>query len=105
MSRGPHMREPRRRRRGGPAEKIARLPAPRLGEENDDYPTVAILNDRWRVVLCRNSIQWILQKRGGPNHYFRRTRDVLIRCAREHAGQIGGDALLILLRLPERFPG
>jgi hypothetical protein len=79
-----------------------------LGEENDDYPTVAILNDRWRVVVCRNSIQWILQKRGGPNHwrgrYFCRTREVLIRCAREHAGEIGGDALVILLRRPERFP-
>jgi hypothetical protein len=87
----------------------AHLPVARLGEETDDYPTVAVLNATWRVIACRQSIQWILQRRrGGPNHwrgqYFCRTREVLVRCAREHAGQIGGDALVVLLRLPEWFP-
>jgi hypothetical protein len=87
----------------------ARVPVAPLGEEADDYPTIAVLNNRWRVIACRNLIQWILQnRRGGPNHwrgrYFCRTREVLVRCAREHAGPIGGDALASLLRLPERFP-
>jgi hypothetical protein len=34
------------------------------GEETDDYPPViARLNERWRVIACRGSIQWILQRR------------------------------------------
>jgi hypothetical protein len=77
-------------------------------EEGDDYPTICILNARWRVVACKNSIQWILQRRCGPNHwrgqYFCRTRDGLVCCAREHVGPIGAAALVILLRLPEHFP-
>ena len=84
------------------------VPAARWGEENDTYPAVAALNDRWRVIVCKNSIQWILQRRrSGPNSWRGRsfccTREALIRCVREHAGQIGGDALVILLRLPERI--
>jgi hypothetical protein len=76
-------------------------------EENDNYPTIARLNVHWRVVECKNSIQWILQRRQGKRWrgaWFCRTREALIRGAREHAGQIGGDALIVLLRLPERFP-
>lgn len=89
--------------------RVAHVPAPRLGEESDDYPVIASLNDRWRVIACKNSIQWILQKRrGGPNHwrgkYFCRSREVLVRCAREYAGRIRGDTLVVLFRLPERFP-
>ena len=83
------------------------VPGPRLAEESDSYPVVVSLNDRWRVVICKHSIQWILQKRrGGSNtwrgRYFCRTREALIRCAREYAGEIGGDASVILMRLPER---
>src|SRR6516164_5309896 len=89
--------------------RAAHLPVARLGEETDDYPTIAILNNRWRVIACRQSIQWVLQRRrGGVDHWrgywFCRTREALICGAREHAGQIGGDALVVLLRLPERFP-
>lgn len=33
-------------------------------EEDDAYPhVVACLDDRWRVIACRNDIQWILQRR------------------------------------------
>ena len=39
------------------------------------------------------------------SRYFCRTRAGLIACAREYAGPIGGDALVILLRLPERRGG
>jgi hypothetical protein len=80
----------------------------RRGEENDTYPAIATLNNRWRIIVCRNSIQWILQARGGgPNSWrgrsFCRTRDALIQCAQDHAGDIAGGALVILLRLPERI--
>ena len=80
------------------------------GEENDAYPVVATLNCRWRVIVCKNSIQWILQtRRGGPDSWrgrsFCRTREALVRCARQHAGEIAADALVILLRLPERIGG
>jgi hypothetical protein len=89
---------------------VAHLSGHRLGEESDDYPTIARLNDRWRVIVCKHSIQWILQRRrGGANHWrgywFCRTREALIRGAREHAGQIDGISLAILLRLPERIGG
>jgi hypothetical protein len=94
---------------GGISETpAARLPGPPWGEENDTYPVVASLNDRWRVIVCKNSIQWVLQqRRGGRNHWRGRsyclTREALIRCSHEHAGTIAGDALVILLRLPERI--
>src|SRR5262245_32007927 len=94
--------EPIRDLTGRPGLSPARhLATPQRGEKSDTYPTIAVLNDRWRVIACKNSIQWILQKRSGPNHwrgrYFCRTRDALICCAREHAGETGGDALEILL--------
>jgi hypothetical protein len=77
------------------------------GEESESCPVIARLNDRWRVVACKNNIQWILQvRRGNRWHgkYFFRTREGLVLLAREYAGEISGDALVILLRLPERFP-
>jgi hypothetical protein len=79
-----------------------------LREEIDTYPAVAVLNSRWRVVVCKHSIQWILQRRGGErwrSQYFCRSRLGLILCVREYAGQISGDALVILLRLPEWIGG
>jgi hypothetical protein len=85
------------------------VPAALRGEEND-YLAVAALNDGWRVIVCKNSIQWILQRRrAGPDSWRGRsfccTREALVRCARQHAGDIAADALVILLRLPERIGG
>src|SRR5262249_20137093 len=83
------------------------LPGRPRYEENDAYPTVANLNARWRVIGCKNSIQWILQRRcrGRWNgKYFCRTREALLRFAQACAGEFAGDALVILLRLPESFP-
>jgi hypothetical protein len=85
--------------------------SPWHGEESDDYRhVIAVLNHGWRVVTCKNSIQWILQKRRGEQNrwrsqYFCCTREVLIRCVREYAGQIDGASLVVLLRLPERIGG
>jgi hypothetical protein len=76
------------------------------GEENHRYPVIAQLNDRWWVITCKNSIQWILQTRRGSSwrsRFFFRTRAGLLAFAREHASPIDGDALAILLRLPERI--
>jgi hypothetical protein len=84
---------------------VARVSGRLLGEESDHYPVIAQLNDRWRVIACKNSIQWILQRRrGGVDHWrgywFCRTREALLRGAREHASPIDGVALAVLLRLP-----
>ena len=89
---------------------VAGLSGPPRGEESDAYPTIAALNTRWRIVTCKNSLQWVLQRRCGHVDHWRgfwfcRSREALIRGAREHAGQIAGNALIILLRLPEHFQG
>jgi len=81
-----------------------------LAEKNDDYrPVTVVLNGRWRVVGCAGGIQWIVQSYGGPDRwrsrYFCRTRDGLILCVREHAGEIDGAALVRLLRLPTWIGG
>ena len=85
------------------------LKSPWRGEESNDYPhVVAVLNPGWRVIACKNSIQWILQNRRGSSwrsRFFFRTRSGLVAFAREYAGQIDGVALAILLRLPERIGG
>jgi len=86
------------------------VPAALMGEENDAYPVVASLNAGWRVIVCKAAIQWILQRRrGGPNGWrgrsYCRTSEALVGCAREHVGGTAGDALVILLRLPDRIGG
>jgi hypothetical protein len=78
------------------------------GEEIDTYPAIAVLNGKWRVVVCKHSIQWILQRRSGErwrSRYFCRTRAGLMQCVHEHAGQIDGIALAIVLRLPPQIGG
>jgi hypothetical protein len=90
-----------------PASPINRVSGRVRGEESGSYPVIANLNDRWRVVACSAGIQWILQRRRGDHWvgcWFCRTREALVRGARKHAGEIGGVALVTLLRLPERFP-
>ena len=87
------------------------LCSPWRGEESDDYRhVIAVLNSGWRVIACKTSTQWILQKRRGSSdrwrsRYFCRTREGLILCVREHAGKIDGVALVRLLRLPTWIGG
>ena len=80
-------------------------------EEADDYHAiVAILNDHWRVIVCRAGIQWILQRRAGERHgsarwasrSYCRTKDGLILFSHEHAGGIEPAAVAILDALPAR---
>jgi len=61
-------------------------------ESSDQYSYVILrLNNRWRIILCRQVLQWILQRRenlhGGAWRAFRyfRTRKALI----EECGRLG----------------
>ena len=69
---------------------------------------LAQLNTNWRAV--DDPLQWILQRRkGNPrkknsgwrNRSFCRTRDALLRCVREHCGEIDPEALATLKELPD----
>jgi len=94
-----------------PMAKTARNSA-RHHESADDYAgVVAWLSDRHRVITCKHSIQWILQRRDGERHgrarwaaagYFL-TREALIRASRALCGRIDPAALAALAALPEYF--
>ncbi|PLX37071.1 MAG: hypothetical protein C0606_11180 [Hyphomicrobiales bacterium] len=81
-------------------------------ECDSNYRGVAInIDPNWRVIACRDGIQWILQqkrgeKRGQPRFeargYFR-TRKALIRLCRNLIPTISHDALAALEGLPERI--
>jgi hypothetical protein len=82
-------------------------------ECSDAYPSVAKLNDRWRVIACRHGIQWILQYRnraekvagdGWRGRSYCRTKEALIRVCDYHAGNIDPAARAILDELPNWFP-
>ena len=78
------------------------------------------LNDRWRVIVCKDGIQWILQfsfqtveseraenrapVRWRSRSYFRR-RDALIRVSAALAGEINPITAAILAGLPEVILG
>lgn len=78
-------------------------------ESADNYHSiVVVLNDKYRVIVCRDEIQWILQKQNGQRHgqnrwdslsYFR-TRDGVIRSCRAYAGRLDAKTLSILESLP-----
>lgn len=83
-----------------------------VAESDEAYPNIP-LNDRWRVVECRDAIQWILQRRHGPERpagarwegrAYCRTREALVRCCRAYCGPIDPSAAAALEALPERFP-
>ena len=63
-------------------------PCPHEGGESDNYPNVvARLGVDWRVIVCRDGIQWIVQRRVGKRHggarwearSYCRSRDGLLR--------------------------
>jgi hypothetical protein len=56
-----------------------------LSETSDDYPNVvAILSDgKTRVIVCRDGIQWIVQRRQGNRwnpQSFCHTKEALLLC-------------------------
>ena len=88
------------------------MTAPSSHRESDGtyHGVVAVLNDNWRVIVCRDGIQWILQKAEKTSNgaawrgrSFCRTRLALIRVCGEHAGEIQPAAAAILAALPERL--
>lgn len=75
--------------------------------------TVAQLCAGWRVIRCKDGLQWILQRRdatraGRPRwrgaSYFR-TRDALMRAGRAVCERMDPAALAALAALPERIGG
>lgn len=86
----------------------------RRREEAEDYfAVVAKLNDKWRVIVCRDAIQWILQRRAGTRlglarweaRTFNRTRDGLLHRVIQLAGECDATALQLLENLPAYFGG
>lgn len=80
-------------------------------ESDDDYSAVVCrLNERWRVIECRDGIQWILQHaekkphgRAWRGRSYCRTREALIRVCGAHAGEMRAEAAAVLDGLPERL--
>jgi hypothetical protein len=73
---------------------------------------VAVLNGKWRVIECRDAIQWILQSRDTTKaassgawrgRSYCRTKEALLRICRVHAGTIDPSAAAILAALPDRI--
>ena len=93
------------------APEITRRSACHQETANDYIGIVARLCDRYRVIVCKDRIQWILQRRDGERHgrsrwagvgYFR-TREALLRASRALCGRIDPTALAALALLPEHF--
>jgi hypothetical protein len=70
---------------------------------------VAVLNGKWRVIECRDGIQWILQARDTLNalstavwrgRSYCRTKEALLRVCAAHAGKIDPTPTAILAALP-----
>jgi hypothetical protein len=84
-----------------------------MDEGSEDYPgIVCALNARWRVITCRDDMQWIVQRRHDrkgverwDSESFCVTRDGLLRCIRERAGYCDWAALQFLSSLPDVIGG
>ncbi|MET3775015.1 hypothetical protein ABID20_000558 [Rhizobium alvei] len=96
-----------------PCTKPAR-PNHSRNESDEGYqPVVVQLAPRWRVIVCRDGLQWILQQRlsatetltraGWRGRRYFRTRDGLIAACGRALSDIDGAALTALHALPERI--
>ena len=82
-------------------------------EAADDYAgEVARLSARWRVIVCRDGIQWVLQQRDAGSHHTARwrgwayclTRAALIRLCGSLQDAPDPTAMALLASLPAHFP-
>lgn len=82
-------------------------------EAADDYQDEIVrLNDRWRVIVCKDGIQWILQRRdAGGSHAARwrgrsyaTTRKALMRLCGSLCEAPDEIAMVAIALLPERLP-
>jgi len=83
------------------------VPAPSHRESDLTYPSLATLSDKWRVINCKDDIQWIVQRREGQHWRgvsFHLDRDVLIERALKFEPAASPEALAILRALPARHP-
>ncbi len=87
-----------------------RISAPVRASHRESDPgychIVARLNGGWRVIICRDGLQWILQYWRSPcwrNRRFCMTSAALQREAQTHCGDIDPGALKTLLALPAHF--
>jgi hypothetical protein len=82
-------------------------------ETADCYSGVVVrLSEGWRVIRCKDYLQWILQRRkkGGAERPWRAvgfylTRDALLRASASASARIDPAALAALAALPERIGG
>lgn len=98
---------------GGTLPHITTTVETQSSESADDYHRiVAVLNDRWRVIECRDGIQWILQRRNRAKtvssgdwrgRSYHRSREALICCAMVYCGDTDPAAVAVLASLPERI--
>lgn len=86
------------------------LHAPDNDEKSDTYYRLVIqLNTTWRIILCKNGIQWILQKRKGSyngkpawrGRSYCRSKAGLCRTVRKHVPKVSPEADAQLAQLPD----
>ncbi|ESY80660.1 hypothetical protein X740_12375 [Mesorhizobium sp. LNHC221B00] len=79
-------------------------------EESENYPAVvAKLNSGWRVIECRDGIQWILQRLAGKRHgqprwegrSYCRSRQALLRFVHSCCGPVDVAGLALVETLPD----
>ena len=90
--------------------KMFEFPPQVLPESHPHYPHIQ-LGPRWRVIECRDGIQWILQGRNQAEtvagsdwrgRSYCRTRAALIRCCEALCGPLPNLSQIEVL--PDRFP-
>lgn len=83
-------------------------------EEADNYcRIIAVLSSDWRVIECRDGIQWILQRRSGKRHgqprwvsrKFNRNKMALLGNVHAFVGETDPVAEASLAALPDWFGG
>ncbi|MER9095906.1 hypothetical protein NKI34_33820 [Mesorhizobium sp. M0700] len=83
---------------------------PDNSEKSDTYYDVVFrINERWRVIVCHEGVQWILQKRkgnlvGGPAWRavkFCRSKVGLSRALKEEVGDVSPEVDAQLAQLPD----
>ncbi len=95
-------------------DKLNPLTKPSHRESDDNYARiVARLDDDWRVITCRDRLQWILQRRDGVRAGrarwagvgYCRTRKALLRLCRASGARIDPSQWAALVALPDYITG
>ncbi len=90
------------------------LAGPSYRESDDDYGCIVTrLGDAGRVIVCRDDLQWILQRRDGKRAGRARwasvsyctTREALLRLCRAACARIDPSEWAVLAALPESITG